>query len=79
MSSSSAKVAGIRPPPAVKAKFCGSSGTASLTTTMRPRLRLAKVQVTVSPGATSMLDTGLPSPQVAEVWSQPAGTASLSE
>ena len=63
----------------MKEKSCASLGCASLTTTICPRLRLAKVQVTVSPGATSMFDTGLPSPQVAEVWSQPPGTVSLSE
>ena len=43
---------------------------------MRPRLRLVNVQVTVSPGATSMFETGLPSSQVALVRSQPAGTVS---
>ena len=47
---------------------------ASLTTTICPRLVFVKVQVTVSPGATSMFDTGLPSSQVALDWSQPLGT-----
>ena len=37
------------------------------------------VQVTVSPGATSMFETGLPSSQVALIWSQPVGTVSDSE
>src|SRR4051794_31168513 len=48
-SSSRLKLAGERPPPAVKAKSCGSFGWASLTTTIWPRLRLVNVQVTVSP------------------------------
>ena len=60
-------------------KSCGSFGVASLTATMRPRLRFVKVQVTISPGATSMSDTGLPSSHVAPVWSQPLGTVSESE
>ena len=50
--------------------------TVFFTTTMLPRLVSVKVQVTVSPGLTSMLVTGLPSPHVAEVRSQPAGTVS---
>ena len=60
-------------------KSCGSSGTASCTTMIRPRLRFVKVQVTTSPAATLMFDTGLPSSQVAAVWSQPPGTVSASE
>ena len=48
-------------------------------TTICPRLRFVNVQVTVSPGATLMFDTGLPSSQVALVWSQPPGTVSASE
>ena len=78
-SSSSAKLVGERPPPAVKEKSCGSSGSASFTTTIWPRLWLVNVQVTVSPTDTSMFDTGLPSSQVALAWSQPLGTVSESE
>ena len=78
-SSSSGKLDGLRPPPAVKAKSCGSLGVASLTTTIWPRLRFVNVHVTVSAGARLMLDTGLPSLHVALVWSQPLGTVSDSE
>ena len=78
-SSSSWKLVGERPPPAVKEKSCGSSGVASLTTTIWPRLWFVNVQVTVSPADTSMFDTGLPSSQVALAWSQPAGTVSATE
>src|SRR3954452_21021719 len=78
-SSSSEKLEGDRPPPVVKEKSCGSFGTASLTTTILPRLRLVNVQVTISPGVTSMSETGLPSSQVAPVWSHPLGTVSASE
>ncbi len=78
-SSSSWKLAGERPPPAVKEKSCGSSGVASFTTTIWPRLRFENVHVTTSAGATLMFDTGLPSSQVAEVWSQPLGTVSETE
>ena len=67
VSSSMVKVAGISPPPAVKVKFCGSSGSESFTTTSCARLRLANVQVTVSPAATSMFESGLPSLHVALV------------
>ena len=77
-SSSSWKLAGESPPPAVKAKSCGSSARV-LHDHDRPRLRFVNVQVTVSPGATSMFDTGLPSSQVALAWSQPLGTVSASE
>ena len=75
-SSSSSKLDGERPPPAVKAKSCASLGTAFFTTTIWPRLSFVNVQVTVSPAATSMFDTGLPSSQVALAWSQPLGTVS---
>jgi hypothetical protein len=53
-SSSSWKLVGDRPPPAVKEKSCGSFGVASLTTTISPRLRFEKVHVTVSPALTVM-------------------------
>jgi hypothetical protein len=78
-SSSSSKLAGDRPPPVVNEKSCASSGTASSRTTSRPRLRFANVQVTVSPAATSMFATGLPSSHDAAVWSQPLGTVSEME
>src|SRR6185369_1801766 len=45
---------------ALNAKSCASFGVESWTTTRRPRLVLVKVQVIDSPGATSMLETGLP-------------------
>ena len=64
-SSSSEKLAGVSPPPAVKAKSCASSGVESLTTTIWPRLRFVNVHVTVSPPLSEMLETGLPSLQVA--------------
>ena len=60
-------------------KSCGSSGVAFLTTTICPRLRLEKVQVTFSPEARLMFETGLPSEHVALVWSHPLGTVSDSE
>ena len=63
----------------MKLKSWASSGTPSLTIVICPRLRLTNVQVTVSPADTSMFDTGLPSSQVAPVWSQPLGTVSDSE
>ena len=72
-SSSSEKLVGLRPPPAVNEKSWASLGTASLTTTILPRLSLVNVQVTVSPAATSMLEIGLPSSQVASARCQPAG------
>src|SRR3954471_14758531 len=78
-SSSREKPDGDSPPPVVKAKSCASSGTASLVTVNVARLVFTHVQVTTSPADTSMLDTGLPSLQVAEVWSQPPGTLSASE
>ena len=78
-SSSSEKLDGLSPPPAEKLKSWASLGVASFTTTMLPRLRLVKVQVTISPGATSMFATGLPSSQVAAVCSQPGGTVSARE
>ena len=70
---------GDRPPPAVKEKSCGSLGSESFTTTSCARLRLAKVHVTVSPAATAMFESGLPSSHVALVWSQPLGTVSAIE
>ncbi len=78
-SSSRLKLAGDSPPPAVKLKSWASLGCASLTTTISPRLRFVKVQVTVSPAEIEMLPSGLPSSQVAAVWSQPLGTVSASE
>jgi hypothetical protein len=78
-SSSSEKDEGLRPPPAVKEKSWASSGWESLTTTRVARLRLENVQVTASPGARLTFAGGLPSSQVAEVWSQPPGTVSASE
>ncbi len=63
----------------MNAKSCGSLGTASLVTVSVARFVFTQVQVTVSPAATSMFDTGLPSLQVADVWSQPDGTVSASE
>ena len=72
-SSSSWKVVGLKPPPAVKLKSCGSSGVASLTTVIEPRFRLVKVHVTISAVATLMFVTGLPSLHVALERSQPAG------
>ncbi len=78
-SSSREKLGGESPPPAVNAKSCGSFGIASFVIEICPRLLFWKVQVTVSPGATAMFDTGLPSSQVAAVWSQPLGTVSATE
>ncbi len=78
-SSSSEKLAGDSPPPALKAKSWASSGTALSTSATWPRLRLVKVQVTCSPAASPMLATALPSSQLAPVWSQPAGSACDSE
>ena len=63
----------------MNAKSCGSSGVASLTATICPRLWFVNVQVTVSPSDTPMFDTGLPSLQVALARSQPAGTLSAIE
>ena len=75
-SSSREKAAGERPPPAVKAKSCGSSGTAFFTATICPRLRFVKVQVTASPALSVTFEVGLPSLHDALCWSQPLGTAS---
>jgi len=72
-SSSSEKLVGESPPPAVKEKSCGSLGTESRTTTTLPRLWSVNVQVTFSPESTSMLPTGLPSSQAALARSHPAG------
>src|SRR3954471_25025745 len=79
LSSSSEKLTAPAEVEALNAKSCASFGVESCTTTRRPRLRLANVQVTVSPEPTSMFDTGLPSLQVAAVWSQPVGTVSAAE
>jgi hypothetical protein len=79
VSSSSEKLPGLSPLPAMKAKSCGSSGWESSTRISLPRLRLVTVHVTVSPALTSMLEIGLPSLQVALDWSQPAGTDSETE
>src|SRR4051812_37514280 len=70
-SSSREKLVGDRPPPAEKAKSCGSVGCESSFTTMSPCLVSVHVQVTVSPAATSMLPGVLPSSHVAELRSQP--------
>ena len=78
-SSSSEKLVGLRPPPAVKSKSWASFGDASLTAISCARLRLRKVQVTVSPAFTRIADTGLPSSHVAPVWSHPLGTVSATE
>ena len=78
-SSSSWKLVGDRPPPAVKLKSCASLGCASFTTTIWPRLRFVNVQVTTSPGLTLMFETGLPSSHDAFAWNQPLGTLSEME
>ena len=79
-SSSSEKLAGLRPPPAVKAKSCASFGRRVLDhDDAARRFGSVKVQVTVSPADRAMFDTGLPSSQVALAWSQPLGTVSDSE
>src|SRR6185369_3187265 len=71
-SSSNGNVAGFPLPKLlVKVKSCASFGTASFTTMMCPRLVFTNVQVTVSPGLTTIALTGLPSEQVALVRSQP--------
>ena len=75
-SSSSWKLVGERPPPAVKLKSCASLGCASFTTTIWPRLRFVNVQVMTSPGLMVMFDTGLPSSQEASARTQPLGTVS---
>ena len=78
-SSSSEKFEGLRPPPVVKLKSWGSFGVEFATTTIFPRLRLLNVQVTVSPAATSMFESALPSSHVDEVRSHPDGTVSSNE
>ncbi len=79
-SSSSEKFSEPSPGTAMlKAKSCGSFGRASFVTVMLASFVLTQVQVTVSPGATSMFDTGLPSLHVALVWSHPGGSVSASE
>src|SRR4051812_1986534 len=75
LSSSSWKLVGESPPPAVKLKFWPSLGTASLTTTSAPRFLLTKVQVTVSPTETLIAVRGLPSSQVELDRSHPDGAA----
>jgi hypothetical protein len=44
---------------------------------MVPRLLFVNVQVTVSPALTCTLETELPSSQLAPVWIQPLGSASV--
>ena len=62
----------------MKAKLCVlAAGSVRFRTTMRAALRLfVNVQVTVSPGPTSIFVTGLPSSQVALARSHPVGTVS---
>ena len=78
-SSSSVKLAGDRPPPAVNEKSCGSSGVASFTTVIEPVFWLVNVHVTTSAGATLMFEIGLPSLQVALDCAHPEGTDSARE
>ena len=73
-SSSSWKLDGLRPPPAVKSKSCASLGTVSFRITIWPRFWLVNVQVTSSPMPMLMFETGLPSLHVALLRSQPLGT-----
>ena len=79
LSSSSEKLVGVRPPPAVNEKSCGSSGWASLITTSVACLSLVNVQVTSSPAETSIFVIGDPSEHVALAWVQPDGTVSATE
>ena len=74
-SSSSEKLVGVKPPPAVNEKSWALFGTASTTTTTRPCFWSVNVQLTSSPASTSMFPTGLPSSHVAAVRFHPAGTA----
>ena len=60
----------------MKLKSCGSFGLRVLDDHDLAALRFVNVQVTISPGLTSMFETGLPSSQVALDRSQPAGAAS---
>ena len=78
-SSSSEKLEGESPPPAVKEKSCGSFGCESAITRIWPWRWLVKVHVTVSPGLTEMFEIGLPSLQVALSRLHPAGTDSATE
>src|SRR4051812_13617365 len=78
-SSSSAKPAGERPPPAVNEKSCGSLGAELWTTTRLPCLRFVNVQVTCSPGLRSIAETGLASSQPVPARSQPASDPSSAE
>ena len=73
-SSSSWKLEGLSPPLVENEKFVASLGCASLTIVRVPLFWSTNVQVTVSPGPTSMFDTGLPSLQVVLVRPQPDGT-----
>ncbi len=74
-SSSSWKLDGLIPPPAKNVKSWPPSGSASLTTVIVPAvsLRFENVQMTVSPGATSMFDVDDPSEQLVWAAPQPAG------
>ena len=70
--------------PTVKVTVAPGSSTeavpAVLVTSMEGSgARFVKVQVTSSPGPTSMSPTGEPSSQTAEAWIQGAGVASLTE
>ena len=65
------------PPSRLKANaWVAGVGTVTFLMTIRPRSVLANLQMTVSPGDTSMLSIGLPSSQAAELWSHPSGTVS---
>src|SRR4026207_813773 len=80
LSSASWELEGLRPPPAVKEKFCPVFlGLALFTTTRLPRFLFVNVQVTVSPAEMLMFVIGLPSLQVALDWSHPEGTVSAIE
>ena len=78
-SSSSWKLAGERPPPAVKREVLRVVRQRVLDDVIWPRLRFVNVQVTVSPAATAMFETGLPSLQVALGLVPAAGTVSDTE
>ena len=78
-SSSSEKLAGLKPPPAVKLKSCASLGAASLTTVSEARFTCVNVHVTTSAGERLMFVIGLPSLHVALERSQPAGAVCASE
>src|SRR4051794_6709035 len=78
-SSSSWKVLGERPPPAVNEKSWASSGCASLTAMILPLRVFVNVHVTVSPALTEMFGSALPSSQVAPACVQPATACSETE